>query len=244
MGQSREARGFSTRRRVRSGSLEMTMLILRGDPASDRCGSAQDDRLVDFLEGAVEERNQEEQEGDLVELGGVARDAVAEVDGPGEAGGRAVGVVGEAGEKASDATDGDAEGERDGVEVAGGMAQSNVAFDEFDGDEAAGEGTDDGFASDEVGGVVEVVHGEDGVFEPEQKFGAERGSGNGGGERGPAEWGREGISEAAAELEIDAEADEVGEGFEEKMRVDAPGAEVEIVRERGGMGRVEEDGEL
>jgi hypothetical protein len=40
----------------------------------------------------------------------VARDAVAEVDGPGETRGRAAGVVGEAGEEASDAADGDAEG--------------------------------------------------------------------------------------------------------------------------------------
>jgi len=243
MGQSRETAGFSIRRRVRSGSLEMTMLILRGDPASDRCSSAQDDRLADFPEGAVEERNQEEQEGDLVELGGVARDAVAEVDGPGEAGGRAVGVVGEAGEEASDAADGDAKGERDGVEVTGGVTESDIALDEFDGDQAASEGADDGFASDEGGGVVEVVQSEGGIFEPVEELGAERGSGDGGGEGGPAKRRGDGVSEAAAELEIDAEADNVGEGLEKKMGVDAPGAEVEIERERGGMGRVE-DGEL
>jgi hypothetical protein len=67
----------------------------------------------------------------------MAGDAVAEVYGPREIGGSAVGVVGEAGEEASDASDGDAEGEGDGVEVAGGSAESDVAFDEFDGDEAS-----------------------------------------------------------------------------------------------------------
>jgi hypothetical protein len=78
----------------------------------------------------------------------MAGDAVAEVDGPGEIRRRAVGVVGEAGEEASDAADGDAEGEGDGVEVAGRVAQSDVAFGEFDADQAEDECADDGFASD------------------------------------------------------------------------------------------------
>jgi hypothetical protein len=95
----------------------------------------------------------------------VARDAVAEVDGPGERGGRAVGVVGEAGEEASDAADGNTDGERDGVEVAGGLVESDVAFDQLDGDQASGERADDGFASDEIGGVVEAAPGELRVFE-------------------------------------------------------------------------------
>ena len=61
-------------------------------------------------------------------MSGVAGDGVAEVDGPGKIGRRAVGVVGEAGEEASDASDGDAEGEGDGVEVAGGGSESDVAL--------------------------------------------------------------------------------------------------------------------
>ena len=129
----------------------------------------------------------------------MAGDAVAKVDGPGEARGRAVGVVGEAGEEASDAADGDAEGERDGVEVSGGFAESDVAFCEFDGDEAEGESADNGFASDEVVRVVEVLPRELGVFEPEQKLGTERASGDCGGCDGPAERSDDGISEAAAQ---------------------------------------------
>jgi hypothetical protein len=64
----------------------------------------------------------------------MARDAVAEVDRPGELGGSAVGVVGEAGEEAADASDGDAESEWDGIEVAGGLMDSDIAFDQLDGD--------------------------------------------------------------------------------------------------------------
>lgn len=78
----------------------------------------------------------------------MAGDAIAEVDGPGEIGGRAIGVVGESGQEASNAADGDAKGERDGVEVARRGADSDVAFDEFDGDEASGECTDDGLSAD------------------------------------------------------------------------------------------------
>jgi hypothetical protein len=129
----------------------------------------------------------------------VAGDGVAEVDGPGEVGGRAVGVVGEAGEEASDAADGDPEGEGDGVEVAGGVAQSDVAFGEFDADQAEDECADNGFAAGEVGGVVQAVRGELRVFEPEQDLGAERASGYRGGDDGPAQRGGQGISEAAAE---------------------------------------------
>ena len=190
-----------------------------------------------------QERDQGEEEEDFVELGGVAGDVVAEVDGPGEARRSAVGVVGEAGEEASDASDGDTEGEGDGVEVAGGGAEADVAFGEFDADQTEGEGADDGFASDEVGGVVQAVKGELRVLEPEQEFGAQRASGDGGGDDGPAERGGDGVGEAAAEGEVDGEGNTVGEGLEEEVGVEGVGAEVEIVREGCGMG-CEDDGEL
>jgi hypothetical protein len=76
-----------------------------------------------------------------------------------------------------------------------------------------------------------VVPSEYGVFEPEKKFRAERGSGDGGGDDGPAERGGDGISEATTEREINAEGDEVGKRFEEKMRMDDVAPEVEIVGE-------------
>jgi hypothetical protein len=83
---------------------------------------------------------------------------------------------------------------------------------------------------------MQAVQGELRVFEPEQDFGAERASGDGGGDDGPAQWGGEGVSEAAAEKEIDGEGDDVGERFEEEVGMDGVGAEVEIEREGcGGM---------
>ena len=173
----------------------------------------------------------------------MARDAVAEVDGPGEICRGAVGVVGETCEETSDAAEGDAEGEGDGVEIAGGGAESDVALDEFDGEESEGEGSDDGFASDEVGRVVEVLPGQARVFEPEEELGTEGGAGDCGCDDGPAERRLDGISIAAAESEVDEERCDVGESFEEEVRVDGVGAEMEIDREGDEMGGCE-DGEL
>jgi hypothetical protein len=164
----------------------------------------------------------------------VAGDAVAEVDGPWEIRGLAEGVVGEAGEEASDASDGDAEGEWDGVEVAGGVAESDVAFGEFDGDESEGEGADDGFASDEVSGVVPAVPGELRVFEPEQELGTDGASGYGGGDDGPALRNRDGVGEAPAEREVDTERDEVGERLKEDVGVEGEGSEVKVYGESCG----------
>jgi hypothetical protein len=90
---------------------------------------------------------------------------------------------------------------------------------------------------------VQAAPGELRIFEPEQELGAEGGSGNRGGDGGPAEWGGEGISEAAAEGEVDGEGECVGESFEEEMRVDGVGAQVEIEREGCGLRRGS-DGEL
>ncbi len=129
----------------------------------------------------------------------MAGDGVAEIDGPGEGGGSAVGVVGEAGEEAADASDGDAESEGDGVEIAGGLAESDIALDEFDGDEAEDESADDGLSAEQVGGVAEVVPGELGILEKKEKFGAEGGAGYGGGDDGPADGSGDGIAEAATE---------------------------------------------
>jgi hypothetical protein len=151
----------------------------------------------------------------------VAGDVVAEVDGPGEIGRSAVGVVGEAGEEASDAADGDAECEGGGVEIASGSAESDVALEEFYGDEAEGERSDDGFAAKKVCGVVEMLPGDMRVFEPEENFGAERAPGDGSGDDRPTQRSDEGISEAAAECEVDAERDDVGECFKEKVRVES-----------------------
>jgi hypothetical protein len=165
VGNHEEFEGVAREEAARDGLVVgVGVLRLRRDFAALRPGFAQDDNtsLND-----IENRDESEKERDFVQLRWVARDVVAEVDGPGERGRNAVGVVGEAGEEASDAADGDAESEGDGVKVPGGVAKSDVAFREFDGDEPEGEGPDNSLASDEVVGIVEMMPGESRVFEPE-----------------------------------------------------------------------------
>jgi hypothetical protein len=111
------------------------MLRERHDCALRGHAFAQDGNL---LEGAIEERNEQQEENDFIELSGVTRKAVSEVDSPGQCCGRAIGVVGEAGEETADASDGDAESERNGVEISGGCAETDVALGEFDGEKPAG----------------------------------------------------------------------------------------------------------
>src|ERR1043165_4588539 len=75
----------------------------------------------------------------LVELDRVAADAVAEIDAPGERGGRAVGLVRQAGEKAADAADRDAERERADPDQSGRTPDAARQLVELDRDDAAGE---------------------------------------------------------------------------------------------------------
>jgi hypothetical protein len=164
----------------------------------------------------------------------VAGDAVAKIDSPGKIGGRAIGVVGKAGEKTSDAADGDAEGEGDGIEISGGLGNSDGTLDQFDGDQSAGERSDDGFAAEQVGGIMNVVPRERGVFEKKEQFRSEGCASYGCGNYGPAKRSFERIAEAAAEPQVDAGADEIGQRFEEEMRMDDVGAEVEVERKCGG----------
>jgi hypothetical protein len=86
---------------------------------------------------------------------------------------------------------------------------------------------------------------ESGIFEPEEEFGAESGSGDCGGEYRPTSWSGERVAEAAAEGEVDAEGDEVGESFEEDVRVEAVSPKVDVDGKiyRGEM-EEERDGKL
>jgi len=72
------------------------------------------------------------------------------------------------------------------------------------------------------------VPGELGVFEPEEEFGTERGSGYGSGDYSPTDWGGKRIAEAVAEPEIGPESDNVGQSLKEEMRVEAVGTEAEV----------------
>src|SRR5882672_1719859 len=108
----------------------------------------------------IEKRDEQQEEDDFVKLGRMAGNAIAEIYTPGQESRRAVGIVGESGEKASNASDGNAERERYGVQIACGLTQSNVALDKFNRDEASDERTNDSLPADEVGRIVQITPGQ------------------------------------------------------------------------------------
>jgi hypothetical protein len=70
--------------------------------------------------------------------------------------------------------------------------------------------------------------GESRIFEPEEDFGAEGRSGNGGRNHRPAEGRRDGISEATAKQKIGGRGDAVRESLEEDVRVNAVSPKVQV----------------
>src|ERR1700682_6006875 len=96
----------------------------------------------------------------------MARDAVAGIDAPGQGSGGAVRVIERAAEKASDAADGDAGGQRNGEEIARAAVDTEAPLDGFDRDGAAENRADDRFAAEEVWQIVPVRGGASRIFKP------------------------------------------------------------------------------
>src|SRR5208282_27947 len=160
----------------------------------------------------------------------MAADAVAEVHAPGQRSGRAVGVIGEAGEETADASDGDADAQRDGVEVASALRDAELLFEPLDGNEASDQGADDGFSAHQIDRVAPVGEGHARVFEPVEELAAQGGANGSGSDDRPAEFGGQGIAGTAAEPEIDAEGSEVGKSFKEPVRMKPQGAQPQVNR--------------
>jgi hypothetical protein len=109
-----------------------------------------------MLRANGEDGGDEEQDGDLVELRRVSR-AVAEIDRPGEIRVVAVGVIGQTGEEAADASDGDAEEEGGDISIAAAAVQAAEFFGDFDADPPAQQSADDRFAFSPDHRVVAVM---------------------------------------------------------------------------------------
>jgi hypothetical protein len=169
---------------------------------------------------------------------GMARQAIAEVHRPRQRGNAAVGAVGEAGEEAADATDGGAEGKGVNEEVAGGAAQAQEVFDELHPGPAAEQAADDGFAAEEDARVVAQRPVERGALGPGEELGAEPGAEDTAEqkpERGLQRQGVGGDGGLAAEVKIQARADEVGEALDHRVRVEAQAKRLEVNRGNHGV---------
>jgi hypothetical protein len=166
---------------------------------------------------AVEEESKRDEEDHFVELGGVAGDAVAEVDAPGERGGCSVGVVGEASEKAAYTADGDADAEWDGEEVSRAGVDSANALGDFNRDPSAEESADDGFAS----GLEEGSPGDGearGLLEDAEDSGAKERADGSSRDDDPTLLVGEEVSGSPAGAAVELIAGGVGEDFEESVK--------------------------
>lgn len=94
----------------------------------------------------MDQRKLRDQEHDLVELRRMARDAVTEIHAPRQAGGRAVGMVGQPCEKAADAADAHADGQRQHESIAAGALDVGNALGDFHAKHAAKQCADDRLA--------------------------------------------------------------------------------------------------
>ncbi len=158
------------------------------------------------------------EEEDFIKLRGVAGDSVAEVDGPGERGGGAVGVVGEARGEAADAADGDADAERDGIEIAGAGVDAEEELGDFDGEPSAEQTADDGLAA---GGGEErsPVPAEAGsLLEEAEDACADECAEGGGGDEEPAVLVVEEVAAAGALAFVEGVSGGVGERLEDGMQ--------------------------
>lgn len=163
--------------------------------------------------GVDQKDDDQREEGDFVELRGVAFDAVTIVIAPGERRGDAVGLIGESGEKAADAADDGADGEGYGKQVSGGAGDAEEFLSEFGGDEAAEQGSDDGLAAEGVEGEGEAS----GVFEGSEYAAAESGAEDGGSQDEPAVGPGERVAGAAALPPEELAADEVAQRFQNEV---------------------------
>ena len=108
------------------------------------------------------------------------------------------------------------------------LLNSGVALHEFDKDETEDQGTDDCFSSHQICGFFDISPGELRVFQQKKKFRTKRTPCYSCGENCPAVKSINGVSESAAQPEVEPKGDDVGQSFEEQVRVNAVTADLEI----------------
>lgn len=155
---------------------------------------------------------------DFVKLGGVAANAIAEIDAPGQCSGGAVGKIGEAGEKASNASDGDSSRDGQCEKIAGAGGDFQSALGPLDGRRAAEQAADNGFAGHQVQRMVQLCQRRSRIFQPGQQLAAQCGPDGGGHDN------RESIRiadhvAAAAFAEINAKGDAIRQPFEKRVGI-------------------------
>src|SRR6185312_3717723 len=146
-------------------------------------------------------------------------DSVAEVDAPGKRGWLAVGVVGEAGEEAANAADGDADTERNSEKVSGTRADGEEAFYDFNGPPAAQQAAHNRLAAAGDEELVPMPAVARGLLQQAENAASEQGANGNRGDNQPAAFVGERVTLPIAHMAIDKIAAEVSKGFENKVEL-------------------------
>lgn len=179
---------------------------------------------------AIKNDPENREEKDFINLRGVARNAVAKVDAPGKHGGFAVGVVGETGQEAPNATNGDAKAEWDGEEIAGAGANAGKEFHELHTAPATEQATDDRFAASGDCKELLPMEARSGQFlQNAEKAAANQSSDRGRSYDRPAALVVEDVAVPGAFLPVIRIATDVAKGFEKWMELGVEDLEQVVV---------------
>ena len=130
-----------------------------------------------------------------------------------------VGLIVEAGKKAANPSDRDAEHERQREEIAGRDADAAQTLDRLDGDEAADQAADDGLSAEEELRLPPVVHQEDGILEGGEDAASCESADDRRGNHPPSSAGIDHVPALPAEASIEGKARGVGKALEYPVRM-------------------------
>src|SRR5262252_91173 len=147
----------------------------------------------------------------------MSRDAVAEINAPRQTGGDAVSVVLQPGQEASDAADCDSGAQRDGEQVAGPPLDAEHSLRPFDREQPADQAADHGLAAHQEIGIAPVVKENLGGDKPVENFAPDGRAHERRRDKAPAMFVGHNVATPFTRPKIDAEADEIGKGLENKM---------------------------
>ena len=168
-----------------------------------------------FVE-AIQEKREQKEEDDLIELRWMAANAIAKVDAPGQCGCCSVSIVGQPSEEAADAAYSDTDAEWNGEEFARAGADAADSFDEFHSEPATKQSSDDGLAARKKE-ELPVKSKARGLFEDSEDAAAEESADGSGGDDDPALILIDYVSALSATATVKLIPGRIGQGFKERV---------------------------
>src|SRR5262245_52426728 len=166
------------------------------------------------------ERDQTQPE-DFVNLNRMSRDAVAEINAPRQASRKAVSIILQSGQETPDASDCDSGAQRDCEQIACPPFDAQRPLRPFDREQPADQAADHGLAAHQEIRIAPVAKQKPWINKPVEELAANGRARNRRRNHPPTLLCSHRVAETFARLQIDAEADEIRQALEEKVRLGA-----------------------